>query len=136
MGIKARCLNPKCPAYHRYGGRGITICDEWLTSFDAFLGDVGLRPRGDLTLDRIDTNDGYRPGNVRWADRKTQRTNQERTMLLPHPTHGPVTLMEWTRIEGVNYRAVYYRVHEIGESVDEAVRHFKSKSGLKREASV
>lgn len=73
-----RVTNPRHPRYAAYGGRGITIHAEWRASFQAFLRDVGARPSRDLTLDRIDPNGDYRPGNVRWADAVTQRANQRR----------------------------------------------------------
>lgn len=81
------------------------------------------------TLDRIDTAGDYAPGNVRWADWSTQRTNQARTKFFAHPTHGPITLKRWTELEGVNYRAVYYRVHTLGQPLLDAVEHFKSRHG-------
>jgi len=69
-----RCRNPNAPNWEYYGGRGITICDEWL-HFEGFYADMGERPAG-LTLDRIDVDGNYEPGNVRWATPKEQRHNQ------------------------------------------------------------
>jgi hypothetical protein len=71
----ARCTNPKHPAYHSYGGRGVTICPQWLASFPQFLADVGERPKS-LTLDRINPAGNYEPSNVRWADYLVQRQNR------------------------------------------------------------
>lgn len=72
--MKSRCFNPNSPDYGYYGARGISVCAEWL-SFEAFFADMGPRPEG-CSLDRINVNDDYRPGNVRWADAKQQRRNQ------------------------------------------------------------
>jgi hypothetical protein len=74
--MRARVLNPNHHAYNRYGGRGITICPEW-DSFEQFYADMGPRSEG-LTLDRIDSDGNYVPGNCRWADWSTQRRNQRR----------------------------------------------------------
>lgn len=73
--MRARCLNPKNSAWENYGGRGITICVQW-DSFAVFLADMGQRPEGDWSLDRINNGGNYEPDNCRWADRKTQLHNR------------------------------------------------------------
>lgn len=69
-----RCRLPSHPHWKNYGGRGVTVCESW-SSFSAFLADMGERPAG-MTLDRVDNEKGYSPGNCRWADRATQTANR------------------------------------------------------------
>ncbi len=74
--MRDRCLNPNHGHYHYYGGRGIKICDRW-SDFAKFLEDMGTRPVG-TTLDRIDVNGNYEPGNCRWATHHEQQSNKRK----------------------------------------------------------
>ena len=75
LNMKQRCLNPKSTAWENYGGRGISICNEWLNSFVTFYEDMGKCPDG-LTLDRIDVNGNYEPSNCKWSTVSEQNFNQ------------------------------------------------------------
>lgn len=98
--IVQRCTNPKLPYWKNYGGRGIRIYEPWRKSFQAFFEYVGPRPSKHHSLDRIDNDRGYEPGNVRWATRMQQarnavrRSEELRRLLceaaLGHPTYGNV----------------------------------------------
>ena len=75
MNMIQRCYNDKNMIYKYYGGRGITVCERWLESFDNFLKDMGERKKG-ITLDRIDVDGNYSPENCRWATRVVQNRNK------------------------------------------------------------
>ena len=77
VGIRARCNNPKEPAYKWYGAKGVSVCPRW-DRFENFLADMGRRPHG-RSLDRIDPFGNYEPGNCRWATAMEQRHNQRRS---------------------------------------------------------
>ena len=99
--IKQRCLNPEHNAYHRYGGRGITIAAEWVNDFTVFKDAVGSKPKG-ATLDRIDNSKGYEPNNVRWASRKTQANNRDTNVVLTWEGK-TMTLIQWAEHLGWKY---------------------------------
>jgi hypothetical protein len=74
-----RCRNPNNPGYPDYGGRGIQMCDRWANSFEAFYADMGPRPSPELSIDRIENDGNYEPGNCRWATKEEQMLNRRST---------------------------------------------------------
>lgn len=74
--MKTRCSSPRHRQWMDYGGRGIRVCARWRESFDNFIADVGRRPSPELTIDRIDNDGNYEPGNCRWVTRKAQTANR------------------------------------------------------------
>lgn len=113
--MRKRCNNPNNPYY---GGKGISVCEEWDTSFDRFLADMG-EPGEGQTLDRIDPNKGYSPANCRWASPKQQNNNRRSNVLITvdGETH---TATEWAEIKGLNPRTVRARI-ERGWPPEEAL---------------
>lgn len=99
--IKQRCLDPGASHYDRYGGRGINMCQEWAESFSAFRAAVGPIPAG-LTLDRVDNDKGYEPGNVRWATRKKQANNRHNTRRATYKGETK-SLKEWAEVTAFSY---------------------------------
>ena len=96
-----RCYNSNYEQYHRYGGRGITVCSEWLENQDAFVKwavDNGWE-KG-LSLDRIDNDGAYSPGNCRWATNKQQARNKSSCIYLKHNGETK-TMIEWCELFGV-----------------------------------
>lgn len=77
-----RCHNPKNPGYCNYGARGIAVCDRWRNSYEAFLGDMGHRPGTGFSIERINNDRGYEPGNCKWATRTEQNRNTRQNILL------------------------------------------------------
>ncbi len=74
--IRARCENPNAKDYKYYGGRGISVCSRWRESFENFLADMGRKPSLKLSIDRIDNNGNYEPGNCRWTTQSEQVRNR------------------------------------------------------------
>jgi hypothetical protein len=107
-GMVDRCTNQNHVRYHRYGGRGITICRDW-HSFSLFYRDMGPSWRPGLTLERVDNARGYEPGNCEWRTRKAQALNTCRTHLIDTPW-GRMPLGEAAERSGINRTTIYSRV--------------------------
>lgn len=82
INIIQRCTNPNNPQYSSYGGRGITVCDRWRHSFENFLADMGPRPSDKHSIDRIDNDGNYEPGNCRWATQREQCRNKRSNRII------------------------------------------------------
>lgn len=119
-GIKKRCYDPHAQRYGRYGGRGITMCERWKSSFKAFYEDVGPRPSPKHSIDRYPNRDGnYEPGNVRWATAGEQRRNTDDVRILEFRGER-MCLADWAKRLGMRKGTLYYRLQR-GLSVEEAL---------------
>lgn len=103
-----RCRNPKSTAYARYGGRGITVCERWL-SYENFLADMGRRPSAQHQLEREDNEKGYGPDNCRWATRTEQANNRRSNVLVEY--HGQTkTVAQWATELGFGKMSFWRRL--------------------------
>lgn len=107
---KARCYNPKFRNFKHWGGRGITMCDEWRNDFAAFLRDMGPCPEG-YELDRYPKNDGnYEKGNCRWATHSENNRNKRDTIYLTYSGETK-PLVEWCEQVGLSHSTVWARLY-------------------------
>lgn len=122
LNIKQRCFNPKNKDYAIYGGRGIVLCDAWRDDFTAFLAGVGPKPICDkrMSLDRINSDLGYEPGNVRWVDAVVQARNRRSNYVITFCGRTKI-LIEWSEEAGINYGTLQSRLVESNWSVEEAL---------------
>lgn len=107
-GMRQRCCNPKSKAYRHYGARGIKVCDRW-SDFWTFKADMGPRPSAIHTLERIDNDGDYEPGNCCWATMKEQSNNRRSTRVVEY-RGALMSLKAATEISGVDYNTVHHRI--------------------------
>lgn len=114
-----RCYEINNPKYRIYGARGISVCERWRTSFDMFLRDMGRKPTPKHTIDRIDNDGNYEPGNCRWATAKEQGRNLRRSVYVEHNGERQL-LMDVADRAGLN-RAVIYGRLKMGWSLEDSL---------------
>ena len=122
--MKERCYNPNYSRYERYGGRGITVCARWRNSFASFLTDMGERPPG-LTLERIENDGNYEPGNCRWATSKEQANNRRNNIRVEYEGR-EMTLKACADAAGVNYKLLYKR-YKRGQPLARAISSLRRR---------
>lgn len=116
--MKTRCNNPNSSSYARYGGRGIKVCESWAL-FENFLNDMGECPDG-MSLDRIDVNGNYEPGNCRWADRVVQANNTRKNVYVEYQGER-LTRTQWERKLGLGNTTLRGRLRS-GMALEEALK--------------
>lgn len=117
--MKQRCDNPKHKNYRNYGGRGISYCERW-KEFANFSEDMGERPGPGYSLDRVNNEKGYEPGNCRWANSRQQGNNTRVTTLIKHRGE-QITLSTLAQRYHINKYTLRSRIFDLGYSVDEAI---------------
>ena len=122
--IKSRCYNPNVPEHPFYGGRGITMCDDWRHDYSAFLADMGDAPTRKHSIERIDNDGPYEPGNCRWATPREQARNRRSSVRVKLDGE-LVLLVEAAERFGINYHTLYCAVVVGGESATSAVRRLR-----------
>lgn len=129
--MKRRCANPSDENFHNYGGRGISVCERWKNSYDAFIEDMGLRPEG-TTIERKDNNGNYEPGNCIWAT-ETQQNRNRRTNRWITFDGRTQTLKEWATEFRMTSCLLRLRIESYGEKTAMALkdrRAFNRSKGL------
>lgn len=121
--IKQRCLNPKCPDYYLYGGRGINICGDWLSDggvqlFINWSLDNGYREG--LSIDRINNDKDYSPDNCRWVNNSVQGRNKRTNHMITYKNK-TLCMMEWAEITGIPYHTLKRRINKYGWSIEKAL---------------
>ncbi len=108
--MKSRCLNKRSKFFYRYGGRGITICDRWLNSFENFLEDMGEKPSKKHSIDRIDNNGNYEPSNCKWSTHHEQQRNKSGLVWLEHNGRKMI-LQDWANELGIKHCTLVSRLN-------------------------
>ncbi len=117
--MHSRCYNPTTESYALYGARGIKVCDRW-GSFQHFLDDMGPRPSPRHSIDRINNDGDYEPGNCRWATNKEQANNTRHNRLLTLDGC-TMSMQQWADKIGINRRRIAKRLAK-GWTVEDALR--------------
>ncbi len=125
-GMRLRCYNHNDPAYHNYGGRGITVCDEWST-FQGFFADMGERPSKNHSIDRRDNEKGYSKDNCYWATKKEQSDNRRSAVWIEYDGI-KLTQSDWAKKLEISPSVIGNR-RKIGQTPIEIIEHFKKYLG-------
>lgn len=117
-GIKQRCYDRNDKSYKNYGGRGITMCERWINSYENFLLDIGRAPTKKHSIERKKVNEGYSPDNCVWATSIEQANNTRKNHLITYRGETK-TRAQWCRIFNIDYFKVRYRIQK-GWNLDKA----------------
>lgn len=118
--MKDRCGNPNTQWWHRYGGRGIVVCERWVNSFETFLADMGPRPSRRHSIERENNDGNYEPGNCIWALPAQQATNRSSVCMIAHDGITD-TMAGWARRTGVPYLKLRRQLKK-GWTMEQAIK--------------
>jgi hypothetical protein len=118
--MKYRCKSPRATHWEHYGGRGISVCERWL-KFENFYADMGPRPSSDHSIDRIDNDGNYEPGNCRWATQPEQTRNCSRNAFYEYDGRR-LCMTDLSKASGVRLSTLRKRIIVLGWPVEEAVK--------------
>lgn len=120
LGMKYRCTNHSYEGWHNYGGRGIKVFEGWLNDFQAFYDHIGPRPSNKHSIDRINNDGNYEPGNVRWATLAEQQRNLRKNVWITIKGETKC-LSDWAKQYGLQPIRITRRIKELGWTAEQAV---------------
>lgn len=120
VGMIQRCTNPNNDEYARYGARGITVCKDWQQSFKKFIDHIGPRPSAEFSVERIDNDKGYQPGNVRWATHHEQNRNMRSNQWITYKGQTKI-LTDWAESIGLSSCTISNLAAKHNKSVQDIV---------------
>lgn len=124
--LKSRCLNPADKGYINYGGRGITVHAAWSDDFELFAKEIPPMPEGRYSIDRIDNNKGYEPGNIQWATTKQQTRNMRKNVWIT--ARGETRIMtDWETFFGLSQGCIRHLTRIRNCTYEEAVSYYFEK---------
>lgn len=126
LSMKHRCNNINNKSYCHYGGRGITVCDEWNNNFPKFLEDMGEKPSKEHSIERIDVNKGYCKENCKWI-LKTEQPKNTRTTILFEYNGEKMGLPDWCKKLNLNYSMMRHRIYDLSMSFEDSIKIPKNK---------
>ncbi len=117
--MRSRCYREKDRCFELYGGRGIKVCEQWINNYDNFFNDMGECPEN-MSLDRINCDQGYDKDNCRWVTMKTQQNNRRNNFIVEF-NNRKLSLTEWSKITGLNSDTIWKRLIRWNWAIEKAL---------------
>jgi hypothetical protein len=126
IAMMLRCYKPSHHNFHNYGGRGITVCDEWCKCFHEFLRYMGKKPTPKHTINRIDNNRNYEPGNVEWATTAKQNRNRRDSRNITLPSGETTHLIDLANGMGIDRTVLARKIKRMGieAAINDPIKHY------------